>query len=1752
MFQAPVNQGYHKVQKNNEQQQQLLFKSKISPNQKANQNTNNQISQQNQIQQNQNQSLQLLKQNSQQQQSQENIQVHIRVRPLNSKEIRMNHKEIVQTFSTDKKKIVLSSSNQKQHDYQQHANNSNNNKVFYFDWVADQESSQQDIFQNVGQPFALQVLEGYNTCIFCYGQTGAGKTFTMQGNLNDPQSENRGLQIRVFEYLFSLFHQMKNEDRLIEYIISASYYEIYNEQIMDLLSPTGAILQVREDIKTGVYIVGLQEESIESAQDAINLLNKGARNRHVGSTEMNLESSRSHSVFTLHIETKSKLDNSMIVVKNSRMNFVDLAGSERQQLTQAQGERLKEANNINKSLTVLGKVINFLVEQSQGKSRHIPYRDSKLTFILKDSLGGNSKTCIIATISPSISAYSETLSTLHFAQRAKLIQNRAQINEESSGTMEILKGEISRLKNELQNAELFIQEIKNNGQLSLIKADKEKDEIEVKQKQIQEQKESRIDLDLEEQEKQNEKNFLQKIQALDKEKEQFQQTLDNLQLQEISLQTYLAKKDMEIDKLNKIIEQYALNEIHYRTIIELYQQKFNRELKKDVEIQKQQKKLSEEFVNIEQGFQSAERNSLQKSKIKSLSSKQSSPNKNEYNSENEIDDDPLMAGLQCTYSSGNNKKQQQKNSLFQQKQNPISFTQYGQSQEIEKLISDIEQQDFGYNFVNSQDKNQEQKNQNSFQKSFIQAESSQKSIFSGYKNQDNNNNDVQKLQNQLEKLTLDLKTLQDENTELIYIIKEKEYNITFLKAENEKLCDYQDLDTEIPTSQVSIIDEIQKNIEFMKELKETVTSSFSINFSNNFNENQLNKSEKKLDRNDINIQNKNIDYDTQKTNFNNLNNSQYDASILKKLNELQQNQTIETEDEENLLDDNISKLFSQTPLKSNFFNRNEQSALKLQEMHEKLLSESKNYNQQKSPIKCRLQSCFEKDIKIEQMSMQIESLKSEKQNLVGKIEDQEQLQLNQQKKQKQQVQNLEEQIFNLKTQLLKAQAEAGFGQIGDQSMLLGSNIKNTQELFQEQIYMEQIGKLENDKREIQQELEDNQKNKQKEIKQLQEKIDLLNDQIQVQIEEREKINKINQEKQENLVKYDKELNALGEQIKQIKLENCSKFSQMDSEIDYLRKDNEELNYEKQKLQEEFSTLSSALQLQEEQTEEKAEENQKLKEKLLKTEQEKESQTLQIKNLEKQYLNLKKEINDNNQNQHQKELHQALEKDIENLKSENHNLRVQIQEQSEQNQKIREERQHSINEDVLCQKDSQIQSLEEEIIGHKQFEDQLKNEITTVRQMLEKTKKEKFQFQDDSNFNKERLDRIQATLREQINEKEEIKKERIEKDKLIKQLQDEKINYEAKLKTLQQCSKDVMNVYNSKKEEFQKVQILYKTQQEQLQLVSQNFLQQEKKIDILNKKLEMTDQKNEELLKDIDEIYKKYKKIQKKQNKIKNQKTNKKNEIENLEQEIIDMRERMRGIIDYVVECETFVLDIQKQSEEDLQQFENRGKELKELQEKIEEKQKVEEKYEKIIKEQTDFIQQIKTKQSDLQFQNEHLNNEIQELQKLKYSSAIEFEKNQEIEKLKLEISQLESNLNFTKDQKEKKISKLEKEIEQKMETIKISLDQMDKMCKNFGNKQFKPNNLHKQLRLLIDEEIKGKFSDSDSYNKNNNQNQNLNNKKRKNKFSVIDPPFQTQLEELNQEENSIVNLENQGIKKQQSGFANQQAIDHMKKYIKLD
>uniref|UniRef100_A0A7N4V3L4 Kinesin family member 16B n=1 Tax=Sarcophilus harrisii TaxID=9305 RepID=A0A7N4V3L4_SARHA len=303
------------------------------------------------------------------------------------------------------------------------------------------------VFTNLGTDVLQSAFEGYNACVFAYGQTGSGKSYTMMGNSGDS-----GLIPRICEGLFTRINEMTKWDEA-SFRTEVSYLEIYNERVRDLLrrkSSKTYNLRVREHPKEGPYVEDLSKHLVQNYSDVEELMDAGNINRTTAATGMNDVSSRSHAIFTINF-TQAKFDSEMPCETVSKIHLVDLAGSERADATGATGVRLKEGGNINKSLVTLGNVISALADLSQDaikkKQVFVPYRDSVLTWLLKDSLGGNSKTIMIATISPADVNYGETLSTLRYANRAKNIINKPTINEDPNVKLiRELRAEIARLK----------------------------------------------------------------------------------------------------------------------------------------------------------------------------------------------------------------------------------------------------------------------------------------------------------------------------------------------------------------------------------------------------------------------------------------------------------------------------------------------------------------------------------------------------------------------------------------------------------------------------------------------------------------------------------------------------------------------------------------------------------------------------------------------------------------------------------------------------------------------------------------------------------------------------------------------------------------------------------------------------------------------------------------------------------------------------------------------------------------------------------------------------------------------------------------------------------------------------------------------------------------------------------------------------------------------------------------------------------
>lgn len=420
---------------------------------------------------------------------QTNFKVVIRIRPPIARELsgEVPFQNIVNV--DEREQLITVSDNIEEITSYGNQQTDGNSLSFVFDHVYDQHSNQKKIFDTTARTVVESALQGYNATIFAYGQTGTGKTYTMEGFNRDGSVESRGIIPRAIEQIFGHVHRYACPR--VRFLVRASYLQIYNEQISDLLKPERSNLTIREDKRRGVYVEGLSEWVVRSPEEIYGLMERGGTVRATGETKMNEASSRSHAVFIIIVEqsetvyvddhgtemTPEDLSSLLITQKSvqsragehdpaeiqhlmeqhvrqsfkvGKLNLVDLAGSERVRLSGATGQRLEESKMINKSLSALGNVIAALTDTKPRQ--HIPYRDSKLTRILEDSLGGNCKTTMMAMISPALESIQETISTLKFANRAKNIRNEARVNEDldQKSLLRKYERELKRLRAELE------------------------------------------------------------------------------------------------------------------------------------------------------------------------------------------------------------------------------------------------------------------------------------------------------------------------------------------------------------------------------------------------------------------------------------------------------------------------------------------------------------------------------------------------------------------------------------------------------------------------------------------------------------------------------------------------------------------------------------------------------------------------------------------------------------------------------------------------------------------------------------------------------------------------------------------------------------------------------------------------------------------------------------------------------------------------------------------------------------------------------------------------------------------------------------------------------------------------------------------------------------------------------------------------------------------------------------------------------
>lgn len=377
--------------------------------------------------------------NGAQKEEERNVRVAIRCRPVNKREKGLNRPIVVQC-KPNKSEVTL------------------RKKTYTFDHVFGQYTTQKELFKTIIQPVVAEALDGYNCTVFAYGQTGTGKTHTIQGSL-DPEDEDAGIIPRAVRYIFDFLQQ-----NFQDYSVRVSFLQLYNEELSDLLvnEPSGK-LRLMEDVKRGgVYCQNLQEIPAATASDVFSLLEKGVKNRTTAETILNENSSRSHSIFTIKLHTKETVPGGEDLLKTGTLNLVDLAGSECIGRSGARQARAREAGNINQSLLTLGRVITALVDRHP----HVPYRDSKLTRLLQESLGGRAKTTIIATVAPCADCVDETTSTVDYAYRAKSIKNKPEANQRMTkhALLKDYSHEIDSLRDALRCARekdgIFIQPAK--------------------------------------------------------------------------------------------------------------------------------------------------------------------------------------------------------------------------------------------------------------------------------------------------------------------------------------------------------------------------------------------------------------------------------------------------------------------------------------------------------------------------------------------------------------------------------------------------------------------------------------------------------------------------------------------------------------------------------------------------------------------------------------------------------------------------------------------------------------------------------------------------------------------------------------------------------------------------------------------------------------------------------------------------------------------------------------------------------------------------------------------------------------------------------------------------------------------------------------------------------------------------------------------------------------------------------------------
>jgi hypothetical protein len=502
----------------------------------------------------------------------ETVKVAVRCRPLSKTERANGNAEVV-TVDSARNNISVRNPDEPENAKQ---------KSFTFDYAYGTNSTQKVVYEQCASGIVASVLDGYNGTIFAYGQTGTGKTWTMDGDRNS--ATEKGIMSRSFEHIFKVIRGTTDK----QFLVRCSMLELYNEEVRDLLTKNDEKLKLRRNQDGTVFVEQLSTHEVKDEHQCLKLLDKGAGNKEVAATDMNERSSRSHCIFTLIVESSQQREGDEPLVMKGKLNLVDLAGSERQKKTNATGKQFKEACSINLSLVTLGNVIQALVEKN---SSHVPYRDSKLTQLLEDSLGGNAKTLMLAAIGPADYNYDETCNTLRYADRAKKIKNDPKINENpKDAKIREMQEEIEKLKMRLAEGLKGIKGF-NLTELMANGGDGHDDQLKLMEQRIKEEE------DILEKQAEEERKKISEMQNIDKKKKD--ELMANLKQKQELVEKERKEKEDILRQLKEKEERVLVGNKQNQEDLIRYNQELEAMKKESEEKARKQEEMQREIANAE-------------------------------------------------------------------------------------------------------------------------------------------------------------------------------------------------------------------------------------------------------------------------------------------------------------------------------------------------------------------------------------------------------------------------------------------------------------------------------------------------------------------------------------------------------------------------------------------------------------------------------------------------------------------------------------------------------------------------------------------------------------------------------------------------------------------------------------------------------------------------------------------------------------------------------------------------------------------------------------------------------------------------------------------------------------------------------------------------------------------------------------------------------------------------------------------------